>query len=186
MQNPNIWLFEYLNLASAPEPKTQIISLMTAMTHLGDGEILMGAAGLGAVFLAVNKTPKKALIWAVWVAAIFALSAGLKQLFDLPRPDAAYHLIEASSPSFPSGHALRSAFIYPVLAGLFFQMYDGPKRLMLTASILLTAVIGLSRILLGVHWPLDVLAGWIIGGGAALLFARQKLFAHEPAKDTAN
>lgn len=100
-----------------------------------------------------------------------ALAFGLKSLFDRPRPDIVPHLSHVASSSFPSAHSMMSAIIYITL-GVLVASVVARRRLkvyILSLSFLLTAVVGVSRIYLGVHYPTDVLAGWMAGLAWALL-----------------
>jgi undecaprenyl-diphosphatase len=101
------------------------------------------------------------------------LSSALKYLFVRERPDVALHLVTVHSSSFPSGHAMLSAVVYLTLGALLAQVV--PRRAnqvyFLTVALVLTLLVGLSRIYLGVHYPTDVLAGWAVGLTWALLCA---------------
>jgi undecaprenyl-diphosphatase len=100
-----------------------------------------------------------------------AISEGLKMGFNRPRPDLVAHVVETTSMSFPSGHAMLSAVTYLTLGALIARTQE-KKRLrgyVLGAAVLLTLLIGASRVYLGVHWPTDVLAGWCLGAAWALL-----------------
>jgi len=99
-----------------------------------------------------------------------ALSEGLKVGYNRPRPDLVAHIVETTSMSFPSGHAMLSAVTYLTLGALIARTQER-RRLrgyVLGAAILLTLIIGASRVYLGVHWPTDVLAGWCLGAAWAL------------------
>lgn len=99
-----------------------------------------------------------------------AISEGLKVGFARPRPDLVAHIVETTSMSFPSGHAMLSAVTYLTLGALLARTQER-KRLrgyILGAAIAITLLIGASRVYLGVHWPTDVLAGWTLGAAWAL------------------
>lgn len=99
-----------------------------------------------------------------------AISEGLKVGFSRPRPDLVAHVVDVTSMSFPSGHAMLSAVTYLTIGALLARTQDTVRErgYVLGAAILLTLLIGLSRIYLGVHWPTDVLAGWCLGAAWAL------------------
>ncbi len=100
-----------------------------------------------------------------------AISEGLKVGFSRPRPDLVAHIVETTSMSFPSGHAMLSAVTYLTLGALIARTQERRdlRGYVLGAAILLTLLIGISRIYLGVHWPTDVLAGWCLGAAWALV-----------------
>lgn len=99
------------------------------------------------------------------------LSFMLKSFFGRERPDAILHLVTVHSASFPSGHAMLSAVVYLTLGALLAQVVPGraDKMYFLIVALVLTLLIGLSRVYLGVHYPTDVLAGWSVGLAWALL-----------------
>nr|WP_247713067.1 phosphatase PAP2 family protein [Qipengyuania intermedia] len=99
------------------------------------------------------------------------LSGILKSLFSRARPDVVPRLAEVSSGSFPSGHAMNSAIIYLTIAVLIARSYEDPRTrsFIVGLAALATLTIGFSRAYLGVHWPTDVAAGWLVGLAWALL-----------------
>ena len=110
-----------------------------------------------------------ALLWlrrsgdALWLALMMAggtaLNLILKQIFAAPRPDLLPHLDIVHSYSFPSGHAAGNMMMFGALAML------ARRRGGYWAAGMMIALIGASRVWLGVHWPSDVTAGWIEGLG---------------------
>jgi undecaprenyl-diphosphatase len=99
------------------------------------------------------------------------LSTIIKGIFVRPRPEIVPHLVAATSTSFPSGHAMNSAIVYLTLAVLLARS-EANRQIqfyLIGAAIFLTLLVGTTRVLLGVHWPSDVLAGWVIGAAWAAL-----------------
>ncbi|MCO4785963.1 MAG: phosphatase PAP2 family protein [Marinomonas atlantica] len=93
------------------------------------------------------------------------LSMGAKYLFQRPRPELVPHLIEVYTPSFPSGHATMSMVCFLGGALVIARMWPESiaRRALITVAVLSSLVVGASRVMLGVHWPSDVLAGWLLG-----------------------
>lgn len=105
------------------------------------------------------------------------LSTFAKRLFDRPRPDLVPHESFVYTASFPSGHAMMAAVTYLTLAALLARSQPSlrVKLFLLSLAVLVTVLVGVSRVYLGVHWPTDVLAGWTAGAAwalACLLIAR--------------
>jgi undecaprenyl-diphosphatase len=152
------------------------------ITHLG-GTVALGlATAIVAGLLAFERRYRPALLVLVAVLGGTALSWGLKRLLDRPRPDLVPHLVEAISPSFPSGHAMLSTVVYLTL-GLLLARFEfaraATRQYVVACAVLLVLMIGASRVYLGVHWPSDVLAGWCLGAAWAIgcLLAADRLAA---------
>lgn len=135
------------------------------LTSLGGHAVLVTLVLLVAGFLLLDGRRATAMLVLASSVGAALLSAGLKVLFARPRPDVVEHLVGVSTPSFPSGHALLSAAIYLTLGALLAREFPRPalQRYFMGVAVMLTLLIGLSRVYLGVHWPSDVLAGWCIG-----------------------
>lgn len=99
------------------------------------------------------------------------VSQGLKAVFGRERPDMAYRVVEAVNASFPSGHAMLSAVVFLTLGVLAARFSDRRrvKVLAISAAVLLSLLVGASRVYLGVHWASDVLAGWSVGAAWAMI-----------------
>lgn len=99
-----------------------------------------------------------------------ALTNVLKDLFHQDRPPLTAQQLAGLNASFPSGHAMLSATVYLTLGALIGH-FAGRRLIrlyILGVAILLTALIGFSRIYLGLHWTTDVLGGWCVGAAWAL------------------
>jgi undecaprenyl-diphosphatase len=110
-------------------------------------------------------------------AFVFLASVGgwllndlLKEVFARPRPQVVPHLRQVMSLSFPSGHALTSAAIFLTLGALLMRVAQSRlvKFYIMFIAMTTTLLVGATRVYLGVHYPTDVLAGWLIGISWAL------------------
>ena len=142
------------------------------LTALGGFTILTGltAASIGLMLLLGRH--RLALLTLLAIAGGMQVSAFLKEFFDRPRPDLVPHGVLVTSASFPSGHAMMAAVVYLTLGVLLArtQPHLRLRLFIITLSVIITLLVGVSRVYLGVHWPTDVLAGWMVGGIWALTF----------------
>lgn len=140
------------------------------VTALGSAPVLVIAVLAVAGFLALAKAHRLALFTLAASLGGLALSSALKYLVDRPRPELVPAEAYTFTSSFPSGHSLMSAVVYLTLAALVVRLMERKrlKSYALGVAVLLTLLVGASRVYLGVHWPSDVLAGWAAGAGWAL------------------
>ena len=106
-------------------------------------------------------------LWACAVVTSFA-----KDIWDRPRPTLEA-LRETGSASFPSGHASNTTALVvacALVAPSFFPKMRLSRSLLMAAVI--SAVMGWTRLALGVHWTSDVIAGWVLGAGVAVIVVR--------------
>ena len=140
------------------------------ITALGSFSLL-GLIVLGVcAYLYLARMRSAALFVLVSVLGGTLLSTVLKMGYNRPRPDLTT-MSEQFTASFPSGHAMLSAVTFLTLGALLARF--APTRrlqvLSLCGALLLTLLVGLSRLYMGVHYPSDILAGWCLGSAWALL-----------------
>lgn len=118
---------------------------------------------------------KKRRLEAYYLGINIALIAGignqlLKLIFQRPRPDF-LRLAQEGGFSFPSGHAMGSIIMYGTIFILIctFTRSQALRWVAGIACLILVALIGVSRVYLGVHYPSDIIGGWLVGGGYLLL-----------------
>lgn len=141
------------------------------VTALGGATVLILGTLLVLGHLLLIRRFLTAAFVAVAVFGGYALSASLKNVYDRERPAVVPHFDHVVSASFPSGHAMSSAVVYLTLGALLARTVARRKEkvYVILAAMLLTLLIGVSRVFLGVHYPTDVLAGWSAGMAWALL-----------------
>lgn len=135
------------------------------ITALGSMTVLFLLSGAVAGFLAIRRQHHAVALLLAALAGATLLNWLLKDFFDRPRPELVSHLLHVSSASFPSGHSLLAAVVYLTLAAFLVRLVEELrlKLYILGVALVLTLLVGLSRVYLGVHYPTDVLAGWTIG-----------------------
>jgi undecaprenyl-diphosphatase len=124
--------------------------------------VLIGAGIVVAIWLFVQGHRHLPLALIAIVAIGRALSEAQKYWIARARPDLETHLVVVKTSSFPSGHATSSMVFYLVLA-LVLTAGMRLHRVAVVGAVLLSFLIGLSRVMLGVHWPSDVIGGWSFG-----------------------
>lgn len=135
------------------------------ITALGSWTVLLLLLAAVACFLYLDR--RRAAMRFVLAAILsgFALNTLLKLAFARERPEVVAHLTPVQSASFPSGHAMMSAVAFLTLGTLLSRLASERrlKYCVLALAVVLTGLIGASRVYLGVHYPTDVLAGWTAG-----------------------
>jgi undecaprenyl-diphosphatase len=164
-----------LNLRRADDPAVPIgpAWLREAgldLTALGGAVVLVLMVSAVVGFMWLQRRYGLVLFTVLTIITGAGVAALLKYAIARDRPDVVPHLREVTTPSFPSGHAMLSAIVYLTLGTLLMQVVPGrrAKLYCLTIAMLLTFLVGVSRIYLGVHYPTDVLAGWMAGVAWAL------------------
>ena len=145
--------------------------MMRDFTALGSTGVLTVMVLAIAGFLAMTRKGHAAVLVLVSVTGGVLIGQTMKWAFARPRPDLVPHGAEVFTASFPSGHSMMSAVVYLTLGALLARTQPdrAVKAYILAMAVLLTVLVGVSRVYLGVHWPTDVLAGWTLGGLWALI-----------------
>src|SRR5712691_432094 len=135
------------------------------LTAIG-GPTVLGLVVVAVVgFLLLQARYRTAIVVLATAASGEIVNLALKNLFMRPRPDVVPYLRDVTSTSFPSGHAMESAIIYLTLGAMLMRLAErrATKLYCIGMAMFLTFIVGVSRVYLGVHYPTDVVAGWMFG-----------------------
>jgi undecaprenyl-diphosphatase len=146
-----------------------LIGLAKFFTWLGDGRRRIVVILLFAAWLIWQQRHRAAIVMIVVPALAGVVSSTLKMTFGRARPDLVPHLDSVHDLSFPSGHATSGVATFFLIAFLLPLPWQPKLKLPLLGAGLLIA---LSRPMLGVHWPTDIIAGCMLGYAVALIGAR--------------
>ncbi len=131
------------------------------LTEAGGSAVLIPVSFAGALLLFVVRRDWRAPILFLAITLSGRLLVELqKDWLHRLRPDANEHLVNVQSYAFPSGHSANSLMVWVGLALLLPTRRRGPA---LAAAAMLVLAVGASRVMLGVHWPSDVIGGWSFG-----------------------
>jgi undecaprenyl-diphosphatase len=159
--NTDAW-FEGL-LFSVRNPS--LLKLFDLVTYLGNTAVVAGIGGLSVISLWFFKMRRS---YAVGLAATLVGAAAtgymMKILVARARPGGLIPTAIETSFSFPSGHALASAALYGFITFFLCKLYPEKKTTVTVVAGVIILIIGFSRLYLGVHFPSDVIAGYLIGG----------------------
>ncbi len=140
------------------------------VTALGSFTLLFLLVFVVASILLILRRRETAAYLVLAIAGGTALSSALKIIIDRPRPDLT-GVVQVFTSSFPSGHATMSAVTFLTLGACLAAATEN-QRLRIFAyacAAVLAVIVGISRVYLGVHYPTDVAAGWMIGASWAAL-----------------
>ncbi len=156
--------------AADPIGPAWVEEMVRDLTALGSYAFIIVILACSLGYLLLTRKFGLALFLLAAEAGGMLLSNLLKVGFARPRPDIE-HAARVFTSSFPSGHATLSAVTFLTLGALLTRT-NADRRVklyFLAVAILLTFIVGLSRVYLGVHYPSDVIAGWCLGSAWAVL-----------------
>ena len=140
-----------------------LTTLLVLITRIGDAFFLSSATVLIALILFIKGRRYDAVLFVVTMIVAIVSLAVLKNTFQITRPG--FGIVDSNGWSFPSGHATVATTFFFMLAYTFFNKMKTPlgKTLLIIGSILAVSIICFSRLYLGAHWTLDILAGVALG-----------------------
>jgi len=162
-----------------------LVSAIKGITWLGSDGVLWVVILGATILLAVRRRWRLAVYLLVTGAGAIVLDPILKSLVGRLRPVVAHPVAHGTGDSFPSGHSLGSIVCYGALFLVFVPATRGRWRTAFTTVVVaLIALIGISRLLLGVHYLSDVIGAWAVGitwlGLTAFAFELTRLNAGQP------
>lgn len=137
---------------------------MTALTWMAQGEITIPILIAIAGILVYRHESFPALILAIGLSGSWLLNGIFKSFFKRKRPDLWESSKRPMDYSYPSGHSMSAISFYGLLAAILTHSFSIPLLLTAPFAAFLTLGVGFSRMYFGVHWPTDVLSGWVAGG----------------------
>ena len=165
-----------------------LVAVVKAITWLGSSGVLWTVIGAVTVILALRRRWRLAAYLLVTGAGALILDPILKSLVGRLRPAVAHPIAHGTGNSFPSGHSLGSIVCYGAILLVFLPAARGRWRpAFITVIVALIALIGISRILLGVHYLSDVVGAWAVGvtwlGVTAFAFELARSAAGQPVTE---
>ena len=157
--------FDQSVLDSAVGDRTPwLIDVVTVVTHSGGTVAAWIVSTVLTIALLLRDRRREAVLVAGAMLSGLAVMTTLKNLFERQRPPLPDRLVEISTFSFPSGHAMMTAILASVLVAVTLRVVLVHVRIALVFLLVLyTLAVGLSRVYLAAHWMTDVLAGWTFG-----------------------
>ena len=133
-----------------------------AVTTAGSSPVMYTL--LVVVLLVLRRRRGEVLVAAVALLTGQAVRRVLNLAVSRPRPPRQDWLVTVDGHAWPSGHAATSVLARGLLVALLWPgLGTAARRVAVAAATVLALAIGLSRLYLGVHWPTDVVGGWLFG-----------------------
>jgi undecaprenyl-diphosphatase len=145
-------------------------SILAGVSFFGEPWVVLAIAASG--WLSAVGRGQNSVEWAFfWAGIAYGINTLIKQLTRRHRPhNRRVSMLGIKSYSFPSGHAFGAVIFYGLYSYLDYRYLSSPFNLILVLLLLvLTVLIGVSRVRLGTHYPTDVIGGWFLGAVALLI-----------------
>jgi undecaprenyl-diphosphatase len=163
----------------------QLLTMARDVTALGDATVLTMITVMTLGYCLLTR------YWAAFFMIFISVNSSnltmilLKLFFHRQRPDVVPHLVTATMTSFPSGHAMMSAVVYLTIGAILARIEPRRtvKMYLLSIFAVLSLVIGMTRVFLGVHYPSDVIAGWLAGIALGTFCAAMVLIVDKKMKN---
>jgi undecaprenyl-diphosphatase len=137
--------------------------VMKTATLIGSNVVLLPVVACVTLLALHRRMRTVAIVLVIDTTVVVAVNSALKVMFSRERPTLFDKIALPTDYSFPSGHSMSALGIYGVIAAALIALYPHARRATILAATVLIAMIGFSRIYLGVHWPSDVLGGFLGG-----------------------
>jgi membrane-associated phospholipid phosphatase len=133
------------------------------MAFLGKPYFLLFVNFVFSIFLWIQKQRGIAIVFLIIGNGAAGFNLFLKSSLGRERPELWDRIIEVKHLSYPSAHAMDSFIIYGLICYYLITQFKSWRWVILTVTSIHVLLIGLSRLYLGVHWPTDVIAGYMMG-----------------------
>ena len=143
--------------------KPYLTSSMIVMTFLAQGQVTIPLLIFIGGLLIYRHESAAALVLVMNLSGSWLLNGIFKSFFRRQRPDLWASPDRPMDYSYPSGHSMSAISFYGLLAIYFTHFFAIPIPLTAAIASLISLLVGFSRVYLGVHWPTDVLSGWLAG-----------------------
>lgn len=137
--------------------------IMILFTKIGTGPVLFATSAAVGYWSYRRGRRSYILVLVADLVVAIVVNPILKQIFARARPTLFEVLKRPDTYSFPSGHSMSAMIIYGGLAAVIIALRPSARPIVLISAAILIVGIGVSRVYLGAHWPMDVLAGWSSG-----------------------
>ncbi len=146
------------------------IAAFRMVSHIGDPLVLVVGASISFLWLSRRRPLAVAVVPAAALLAAACTETALKEIIGRPRPPAFARLVTEPDPSFPSGHATGTAALLVAVALIAAPTFRSrtARVLSFAAAGAVAVLVGVARVVLGVHWGSDVAAGWLLGAAWAV------------------